>query len=63
MQTSIYSFNGWSLIIDNVPENLLTGKKKRRKKKKEETGKVPVGLLYIGASLKLVCTKIIQRTC
>ena len=49
MQTSIYSFNGCSLIIDKVPDNLLTGKKK-----KEVTGKVPIGLLYIEASLKLV---------
>lgn len=53
--------NGCSLTIDNVPENLLNEKKKE--KKKEESGKVPIGLLYIGASLKLMCTKIIQRTC
>lgn len=53
--------NGCSLTIDNVPENLLNGKKrkKKEKKKKEESGKVPIGLLYIGASLKLMCTKII----
>ena len=38
MQTSIYSFNGCSLIIDKVPDNLLTGKKKKKKKKKKEEG-------------------------